>query len=378
MSEPEEGNWNDEAGSDLPLDPAVTRKLFRKWRAPRFGRSNPERMNNPVWEWLVRSRNPAYWLAQHFREPSAFDVGPSWCFHRLGGTVTVLPDGRKVLIGGEHEDDYDPDFQIYNDVVVLHPDGCIDIFGYPPEVFPPTDFHSATLIDDRIYIIGGLGYPEQREAAVTPVYCVDLQTFAISPFTTSGPAPGWIHGHAAELEPERKSIILRGGRVDSVRNINDWRLRLDTGSWEQATKNVWQVWKVQRKDVKRLHLRQIQLHLALQSMGLLNLLTEQMSKFMEQFDIPTLEEQIGGSIDAEAEAQLFQPPIDHEKGPATGEFGIRCVLVNGVSVRYEERLQEIEVTFEGALPQKLINSVVKDLAAKLTRLEGSPCEAKRA
>ncbi len=165
--------------------------------------------------------------------------------------------------------------------------------------------------------------------------------------------------------------------MDSVRNINDWRLRLDTGNWEQLTKNIWQVWKVQRKDGQLLHLWQIRSHLALQSMGQLNLLTDQMSKLKEQFDIPTLEEQIGGSIDAEAEAQLFQPPIDHEKGPDTGRFDVRCLLINGVSVRYEEGLQEIEVTFEGALPQKIINSAVKDLAAKLTRLEGSLCAAKR-
>ena len=33
---------------DQPLDPAVTPELFREWRSPRFGRSNPERLNNPV------------------------------------------------------------------------------------------------------------------------------------------------------------------------------------------------------------------------------------------------------------------------------------------------------------------------------------------
>lgn len=378
MSEPGETNWDDEEALDLPLDPAVTRKLFRKWRAPRFGQSNPERMNNPVWEWLVRSRKTAYWLTQHFGEPSALEAGPGWCFNRFGRSGTVLPDGRKVLIAGEHEDCYDPDFQIYNDVVVLHPNGRLDILGYPRKVFPPTDFHSATLAGDQIFIIGGLSYPEERQAAKTRVYCLDLQSFSISPFATCGPAPGWIHHHAAELEPDGKSIILRGGRVDSVRNINDWRLRLDTGQWEQLTKNVWQVWKVQRKDGQLLHLWQIRSHLTLQSTGQLNLLTEQMSKLQEQFDIPTLEEQVGGSIDAEAEAQLFHPPIDHEKGPDTGKFDIRYLLINGVSVRYEEGLQEIEITFEGALPQKTVNAVVKDLAAKLTRLEGSPCAAKRA
>jgi hypothetical protein len=109
----------------------------------------------------------------------------------------------------------------------------------------------------------------------------------------------------------------------------------------------------------------------------LNLLTDPMRKLQEQFDIPTLEQQVGGSIDEAAAMRLYQPPIDHEKGPGTGEFNIHCLLINGVSVRYEEGLQEIEVTFEGALPQKTVNAVVKDLAAKLSHLEGSPCAAKR-
>jgi len=377
MDETEDADWSQEQELDVPLDSAMNRKLFRKWRAPRFGQSNPERMNNPVWEWLVRSRKTAYWLVQHFSEPSALEAGPGWCFHRNGRSKTLLPDGRKVFIAGEHEDCYDPDFQIYNDVVMLDPDGRLDIFGYPREVFPPTDFHSATLAGDRIFIVGGLSYPEERQSAATRVYCLDLKTYAISPFATSGLAPGWIYQHKAELAAGGLAITLRGGRVDSVRNINDWRLRLDTGAWEQLTHNVWQVWQVQREDGQLLHLWQIRSHLALESMGQLHLLTEKMSKFEEQFGIPTLEEQLGGSIDAEAASLLFQPPIDHEKMPETGNINVCCLRINGVTLRYQEGLQNIEVTFEGALPQKIINAVLKDLAAKLTRLEGSPCAARR-
>src|SRR5512132_4441480 len=103
-------NWDDEEQLDVPPDRNVTRKLFRTWRAPRFGEANPERMNNPVWEWLVRSRVTAYTAAQRFNEPSALEAGPGWCFNRNGRSETILPDGRQVLIGGEHEDAYDPDF----------------------------------------------------------------------------------------------------------------------------------------------------------------------------------------------------------------------------------------------------------------------------
>ena len=144
--------------TETPIDPAVTADLFREWRTPRFGRANPERMNNPVWEWLIRSRLDAYSATQKLSGSSALEDGPGWCFNRFGQSSTKLPDGRTVLIAGEHEDHYDPDFNIYNDVVVRHPDGKVDIFGYPVEVFPPTDFHTATLVGSRIIIVGCLGY----------------------------------------------------------------------------------------------------------------------------------------------------------------------------------------------------------------------------
>jgi hypothetical protein len=39
------------------------------------------------------------------------------------------PRFGNACIGGEHEDYYDPDVHIYNDVVVLGPGGEIEIYG---------------------------------------------------------------------------------------------------------------------------------------------------------------------------------------------------------------------------------------------------------
>ena len=58
----------------------------------------------------------------------------------MGQSQTELPDGRLICVAGEHEDSYDPDFHIYNDVVVFDPSGEYEIYGYPQNVFPPTDF----------------------------------------------------------------------------------------------------------------------------------------------------------------------------------------------------------------------------------------------
>src|SRR6185369_11799713 len=96
---------------------------------------------------------------------------------RFGQSSTLLGDGRRIAIAGEHEDYYDPDFYIYNDVIVHHPSGEVDIYCYPREVFSPTDFHSATLVGDRIVLIGRLGYSGTRMPEVTPVYALDTSTY---------------------------------------------------------------------------------------------------------------------------------------------------------------------------------------------------------
>ncbi len=117
-----------------------------------------------------------------------------------------------VLIGGEHEDSYDPDFCIYNDVFVRETDGSISILGYPESVFPPTDFHTATLIDGAVYIIGSLGYWGQRDYGRTPVHRLDLRTWGIDRLETTGRGPGWIHGHRATRFGAH-GILVTGGEV---------------------------------------------------------------------------------------------------------------------------------------------------------------------
>src|SRR5207253_1603305 len=114
---------------------------------------------NPFRRAMVQAGCNAYRARVLFDDPKRYDR-MVWCYDRFGRTTTWLPDGRILEIAGEHEDHYDPDFCIYNDVVVFDGKGGFEILSYPETVFPPTDFHTATRVDDSLYIIGCLGYPQ--------------------------------------------------------------------------------------------------------------------------------------------------------------------------------------------------------------------------
>lgn len=86
---------------------------------------------------------------------------PYWNLNRHGMSCTELED-RTIFIGGEHEDYYDPNFHIYNDIIVITGDQY-HIYGYPESAFPPTDFHCAIPIGDYIWIFGSMGYPRNRK-----------------------------------------------------------------------------------------------------------------------------------------------------------------------------------------------------------------------
>jgi hypothetical protein len=104
------------------------------------------------------------------------------------------------------------DFCIYNDVFLHHPDGTIRIFGYPESAFPPTDFHTATLLGGYIYIVGSAGYRGTRKYGTAPVYRLDTKTLRIEAAPAGGESPGWICRHRAiPLAPHE--IRVFGGKI---------------------------------------------------------------------------------------------------------------------------------------------------------------------
>lgn len=217
-----------------PGDIRATRKEYQAGKHREFGRSNPQRMDKPFWNAMVHSGCNAYQARQMFADTDRFDPPPVWCYQRFGRTTTLLPDGRIIEIAGEHEDSYDPDFCIYNDVVVYDGKGDFEIWGYPKKVFPPTDFHSATLVGDYIYIIGSLGYQGERKPGETPVFRLHCRTFQMELVQTRGEKPGWISRHKARYEESSNRIYVSGGKImdqDYVPNTSLYALDLNHNEW---------------------------------------------------------------------------------------------------------------------------------------------------
>lgn len=255
--------------TDAAIAAEIGEEQYHAQKARRFGTRNPERQDLPFGLLMVRRGWTAYQarvqydtayrrrqdavLARWEREQRGemveadedaaacvTDEAPVWCFARFGISHTRLPDGRALCIAGEHEDFYDPDFCIYNDVIVLEHDLCVAIYGYPEAAFPPTDFHTATLVGDRqVYIIGNLGYLGQRRVGATPVYRLDTTTLRMEPIDTDGDGPGWLSRHTAAYVPARHAIEISGGQVYTERRgqptLTDNRRRF----WLDLTTMTW-------------------------------------------------------------------------------------------------------------------------------------------
>jgi hypothetical protein len=342
----------------------ISRAVFDEQRRPRFGTANPERMRLAFWEWMIRGgegpsanersalsdfglmmRNgilkSAYgpWRARDlFGAPPNREDGPIWTFDRFGRTGTELPDGSLVCVGGEHEDSYDPDFYIYNDVVVLGPNDEVEIYGYPKEVFPPTDFHTATLLADRIILIGRLGYRGERRPGHTPVYSLDLASYRIYEITTTGEMPGWLFKHEAELGPggvitARGGEVMeeRGGEEQYRRNVEEYALDLRSGAWRRLTDRNW---------------RQFAVH-------------------QEDWDLFVLEQR-------PEPAALLPRAIEHTAEPGE-EWDRARYMVGGVPVSLIVGVSVIEVIVEGELPPGLADRIAEEVRANAEASIGRRC-----
>lgn len=379
---------DDEGNEWLQPGDAITEQLFRNWQAAARGTRSAQEMTNPVWEWMFRGRIDPYQASEYFRERSAnaqgaaeFPTEPRWAGCRMGQSRTRLADGREVWIAGEYEDHYDPDFYIYNDVIVQHLDGRIQIFGYPESVFRPTDFHSATLVADEsaIVLIGNIGYPQDRRESFTPVYFVDTRTFQISQRATTGDQPGWISRHSAALSEDGHSIAVRGGNVlineGMIENIDDWSLHLATGAWQRLTDRKWPRFEISRTEGSFLHLWEY---------AMLLLYERHPEKHSQRSN--ELAAELGTQPNMDVYKVLFRPSIKHEAvskdapgddEDGDGDWRTTKVRIDGVLVRFVDDMGKLTIVVEGTLPESVLESLAEEARAKLSAIENTRCVVKR-
>ena len=351
-----------------------TDQEFLQWRSPVRGTENPEEMNNPFWAWCVRSGENAYVANQTFQGPDSMTAGPCWCFQRFGQAKIELPDGRRIYIAGEHEDSYDPDFYIYNDVVIIDANDDITILGYPAAIFPPTDFHTATIVGQELLLIGNLGYPEDRVVNETQVLRLNLENWQVTPVPTTGSKPGWIHGHSAEFSEEQNAIIITGGEIFGERlleNIDDYKLCLETYVWTNVTEHQWERWILERTDGNRIDLYSIRIARWNRELGgwlqdgLDELDAEMESEIGVGWRRPTYTDDQLDLI-----GTLYQSPFSDELATKDDDETESYTLdVDGITVRFNEGMSGITVAIEGELPPETVRTILTTLQQRLSELE---------
>ena len=357
---------------------------YQAFKHQRFGTHNPTDIINPFYEWVIKY-NLSAWdiqrnIVDHSHNIDNRDTKPIWCHARMGQSRTVLPDGRTILIGGEFEDSYDPNFCIYNDVTVIHPSGDIKAYNYPKSIFVPTDFHTATLVgsgdNQYIIIIGSLGYPEDRQYSYTTVYRLNTHNFKIEQVAIRN-SMGWVHGHKAVLKDNQ--IIVTGGQVliddtaPLLDNIDTWVLNLNTLIWKNMSNlaQKWQRFYVKRQDNNYLSLWQYgQLEYAVEASNL-----KQMKHYSN-----IIEGLINKAPDLNSYRQLLIPPIDHEvistvDGSNEGNSYDVTLYIDGIKVGYKTKDDScIQVVIEGKLSENKLELLQQNLRHKLEKVENMACE----
>ena len=352
-----------------PVPPAdIGPELFLQFRSPRRGSGNPEPMTNPVWVWSIEHNRDGWSTNGAFDGPPSEEAGPCWSFGRYGRTETKLPDGRLIRIGGEYEDWYDADFYIYNDVIVTDAAGRTEIFGYSEEAFPPTDFHTATLVDDRIIVIGNLSYPEHRKHKAQ-LLVLDTSSYRVERIDATGEGPPWLYSHSSELVENGGAILVRGGMIidprwpASVENIDDWRLDLNNRRWERLTRRAWPRFVFLREDGAQNHLHWLR--------DLLRDRTSGKPDSSAGYRAECLSD-LGASPRLDLLETLYSPDVPHAKVPEMDdESDVYRLSIQGVTVRYVEDSNDIGLTIEGTLPKETVELLRSDLLAKLQAIENS-------
>jgi len=352
----------------------TTKQTYLTTKNRHFGTKNPEVMKVEFWYEMIKKGGSAWGARDHYSDTEDSNGDAVWSYQRFGKSTTILDNGYIIEIAGEHEDYYDPDFCIYNDVIVFDQQRNFTIYSYPRSVFPPTDFHTATLIEkNNLLIIGNLGYPEDR-IEETQLYLLNLENFKIQKVSASGQSPGWIHGHKATLSEDKQTVMISKGKIDLgsdsslQENIDDWSLNLTTWEWKRLTTRKWTRFEINRCHKKANHLWEIR-------QALWALETNWQDNYDK--DITSLEKELHYKPDVKLIKTLYSFNLEHTALQEDfDESGVYWLFIDGIKVRFVEEMDGLQVSIEGELAENIINCLVQSLLTKLSVLENSTFEVR--
>src|SRR5262249_18364975 len=143
-----------------------------------------------------------------------------WTAVREAPLQLTLPDGRKLLIGGEIADygDECADPWSYNDIIVTHPDGAIEILSYPHEVFPHLWWWSVdAVVGADVHIFGIVDRDRHPDRSRGPVILrLNASTYEIAPIPAPSPSAP-VHVYRGSGVPDGRRVVfpvVRHGKTD--------------------------------------------------------------------------------------------------------------------------------------------------------------------
>jgi hypothetical protein len=166
-----------------------------------------------------------------------------WTAVREDALELALPDGRKLMIGGEVADfgDEYADPWVYNDVVVTHADGTIDILAYPKEVFPHLYWPAEAIVADDVYIFGTINRKHHSDRPRAQVGLrLDTSSYEIADLS---PPPVWLSLYKGCAVRDGSRIVLPVMRDYETDPEMDIAFDLETLTWSEPFPHPVADWK---------------------------------------------------------------------------------------------------------------------------------------
>jgi len=332
LIDPEELFYDYQKGKGRPLTHLnfeVKKDDFLEWHSPRYGTDNPTQVDSNFWKQAIAQRHCAYTIEKKYCTEDSFKNYPIWCFERYGQSLNKV-NGKEI----------------------------------PKDIFPPTDFHTATLVDEEtLLIIGSLGYSKDRQTGITPVYSLNINSFQITKVNTTGENPGWIYEHRSIVSKDNKTVKITGGIIQREHlwdNLDEWELDLQTSTWSRLSHITWPRWKLTRTDRKRTNFSEI--------------------RFLEMYKdnkdytekTKTLSNTLGFNIDEHTleNFYVFNEITSYKVLTETDEYNIFQVSIDDIVVTFEESSSDITVTVQGALDPNLVTQLQELTLQKFLAIEG--------